>query len=202
MEKLPNPIILKRSLSIASFAWHEPNAPTCPPLWLKINELTIQNGRKGINVRPNIILIRKQPFFLSINRAKEKPLVKFPDNWSISVISSHTPDAHLYPCKHTTCTLDTELGRRNIYQSHLSWFSKLQSLLCLNEQTRDYYLHSCMTNLNSILKSRDITLLTKVHIVKAMVFAVVMCGCESWTIKKTEHWRIDAFFNLFTLIGG
>ena len=48
-------------------------------------------------------------------------------------------------------------------------------------------------NLNNILKSRDITFPTKVHIVKAMVFPVVMCGCESWTIKKAEHQRIDAF---------
>ena len=50
-----------------------------------------------------------------------------------------------------------------------------------------------MTNLDSLLKSRDITLPTKVHLVKAMVFPVVMYGCESWTIKKGEHWRIDAF---------
>ena len=50
-----------------------------------------------------------------------------------------------------------------------------------------------MTNLDSILESRDITLLTKVHTVKAMVFSVVMYGCESWTIKKAECWRIDAF---------
>ena len=50
-----------------------------------------------------------------------------------------------------------------------------------------------MTNLDSILKSRDITLSTKVCLVKAMVFPVVMYGCESWTIKKAEHWRIDAF---------
>ena len=50
-----------------------------------------------------------------------------------------------------------------------------------------------MTNLDSILKSRNITLLTKVHLVKAMVFPVVMYGCESWTIKKAEHQRIDAF---------
>ena len=50
-----------------------------------------------------------------------------------------------------------------------------------------------MTNLNSILKSRDITLPRKVHLVKAMVFPVVMYGCESWTIKKAEHRRIDAF---------
>ena len=50
-----------------------------------------------------------------------------------------------------------------------------------------------MTNLDSILKSRDITLLTKVRLVKAMVFQVVMYGCESWTVKKAERWRIDAF---------
>ena len=50
-----------------------------------------------------------------------------------------------------------------------------------------------MTNLDSILKSRDITLPTKVHLVKAMVFPVVMYGCESWTVKKAEHGRIDAF---------
>ena len=50
-----------------------------------------------------------------------------------------------------------------------------------------------MTNLDSILKSRDITLPTKVHLVKALVFPVVMYGCESWTIKKAEHRRIDAF---------
>ena len=50
-----------------------------------------------------------------------------------------------------------------------------------------------MTNLDSILKSRDITLPTKVHLVKAMVFPVVMYGCDSWTIKKAECWKIDAF---------
>ena len=50
-----------------------------------------------------------------------------------------------------------------------------------------------MTKLDSILKSRDITLPTKVHLIKAMVFPVVMYGCESWTIKKAEHQRIDAF---------
>ena len=50
-----------------------------------------------------------------------------------------------------------------------------------------------MTNLDSILKSRDITLLTKVRLVKAVVFPVVMYGCESWTLKKAEHQKIDAF---------
>ena len=50
-----------------------------------------------------------------------------------------------------------------------------------------------ITNIDSILKSRDFTLLTKIHLVKAMVFPVVMYGCESWIIKKAEHQRIDAF---------
>ena len=50
-----------------------------------------------------------------------------------------------------------------------------------------------MTNVDTILKSRDITLPTKVHLVKAIVFPVVMYGCESWTVKKAEHQRIDAF---------
>ena len=50
-----------------------------------------------------------------------------------------------------------------------------------------------MTNLDGVLKSRDITLLTKVHLVKAMVFPAVVYGCESWTIKKAEHQRIDTF---------
>ena len=54
-------------------------------------------------------------------------------------------------------------------------------------------LPSLMTNLDSILKSRDITLSTKAHLIKAMVFPVVMYGCESWTVKKAEHQRTDAF---------
>ena len=57
----------------------------------------------------------------------------------------------------------------------------------------DLFGRKVMTNLDSILKSRDITLPTKVRLVKAMIFPVVMYGCESWTIKKAEHQRIDAF---------
>ena len=60
-------------------------------------------------------------------------------------------------------------------------------------KTHLFFERKAMTNLDSILKSRGITLLTNVHIVKAMVFSVVMYGCESWTIEKTEHQRIDAF---------
>ena len=59
---------------------------------------------------------------------------------------------------------------------------------CSHEIKRHLLLRrTAMTNLDSILKSEGITLLTKVHLVKAMVFPVVMCGCESWTIQKTEH---------------
>ena len=68
------------------------------------------------------------------------------------------------------------------------------SKYCSDEIKRRLLLgRKAMTNLDSILKSRDITLTTKVHLVKAMVFPVVMYGCESWTIKKAEHRRIDAF---------
>ena len=65
---------------------------------------------------------------------------------------------------------------------------------CSHEIKRHLLLgRKIMTNLDSILKSRDITLPTKIHSVKAMVFPVFMYGCESWTVKKAEHWRIDAF---------
>ena len=65
---------------------------------------------------------------------------------------------------------------------------------CSHEIKRCLLLgRKAMTNLGSILKSRDVTLLTKVHLVKAMVFTIVMYACESWTIKEAESWRIDAF---------
>ena len=65
---------------------------------------------------------------------------------------------------------------------------------CSDEIKRCLLLErKAMTNLDSILKSRDITLSTKVHLFKAMVFPVAMYGCESWTIKKAEHQRIEAF---------
>ena len=71
-------------------------------------------------------------------------------------------------------------------QNHYRWWCshEIKRCLLLGRET--------MTNLDSILKNRDITLLAKVHIVKAMVFPTVMYGCESWTIKKAEHQRIDA----------
>ena len=77
----------------------------------------------------------------------------------------------------------------------ISWGSKITADGdCSHEIKRRLLLgRKVMTNLNSILKSRDITLSTKVHLVKAIVFPVVMYGCESWTIKKAEHQRVDAF---------
>ena len=65
---------------------------------------------------------------------------------------------------------------------------------CRHEIKRRLLLgRKVMTNLDSILKSRDITLPTKIHVVKAIVFPVVMYGCENWTVKKAEHQRMDAF---------
>ena len=80
-------------------------------------------------------------------------------------------------------TYFTFLGSKIIVDSDCS--HKIKKLLLLGRKT--------MTNLESILKNRDITLLTKVCLVKAMVFPVVIYRCESWTIKKAEHQRTDAF---------
>ena len=79
-----------------------------------------------------------------------------------------------------------------------SFFMQLYLLLFLNlscHSNREIQIlgRKVMSNLDSILKSRDITLPTKVHLVKAMVFPLVMYGCESWTVKKAERCRIDAF---------
>ena len=75
------------------------------------------------------------------------------------------------------------------------WGSKITADGDCSHEIKRYLLlgRKVMTNLDSILKSRDITLPTKVHLVKAMVLPVVMYGCESWTIKTAEHRRIDAF---------
>ena len=75
------------------------------------------------------------------------------------------------------------------------WAPKSLQMVIAAMKLKDAYSleGKVMTNLDSILKSRDITLPTKVHLVKAMVFPVVMYGCQSWTVKKAEHRRIDAF---------
>ena len=75
------------------------------------------------------------------------------------------------------------------------WGSKITADDDFSHEIKRRFLlgRKVMTNLNSILKSRDTTLPTKVHLVKAMVFPVAMYGCESWTVKKAEHRRMDAF---------
>ena len=82
-----------------------------------------------------------------------------------------------------------------LWQTLFSWAPKITADGdCSHEIKRHLLLwRRAMIKLDSVLKSRDITLSTKVHIVKAMVFPVVMYRCESWTIKKTERWRIDTF---------
>ena len=84
--------------------------------------------------------------------------------------------------------------KKNIMSDFLLWTVLVRGSSFFQEIKRHFLLgRKAMTNLDSILKSRDITWPTKVHLVKAMVFPVVMYGCESWTIKKAEHRRIDAF---------
>ena len=81
-------------------------------------------------------------------------------------------------------------------QTLFFWAPKSLQMVTAAMKLKDAYLllgRKVMSNLDSIFKSRDITLPTKVRLVKAMVFPVVMYGCESWTVKKTEHQRIDAF---------
>ena len=86
-------------------------------------------------------------------------------------------------------------GTVEIVAEFIFWGSKITADGdCSHEIKRRLLLgRKVMTNLDNILKSRDITLPKKVHLVKAIVFPVVMYGCESWTIKKSEHRRIDAF---------
>ena len=82
----------------------------------------------------------------------------------------------------------------NQWKTLFSWAPKSLQMVTAAMKLRHLVLgRKAMTNLDSILKTRDITLLTKACIVKAVVFPVVMNGYESWTIKKAEHWRIDAF---------
>ena len=79
------------------------------------------------------------------------------------------------------------------------WGSKITVNGDCSHEIKRYLLlgRKVMPNLDSILKSRDITLLTNIHVVKAVVFPVIMYGCESWTIKKTELGRMDAFVFVF-----
>ena len=94
----------------------------------------------------------------------------------------------------TSWQIDGETWKQ--WQTSFSWAPKSLQMLTAAMKLKDACFllgRKAMTNLDSILKSRDTTLPTKIHLVNAMVFPVVMYGCESWMIKKSEHWRIDAF---------
>ena len=82
---------------------------------------------------------------------------------------------------------------REIVKDREAWRAAVQGVAKVGRVSDWTTVRKAMINLDSIFKSRDITLPTKVHLVKAMVFPVVMHGCESWTVKKAEGWRIDAF---------
>ena len=95
---------------------------------------------------------------------------------------------HLVPSPHGGETVET-------VSEFIFWGSKITADGDCSHETKRCLLlgRKVMTNLDNILKSRDITLPTKVHLVKAMVFPVVMYGCENWTVKKAEHQKTDAF---------
>ena len=99
----------------------------------------------------------------------------------------------------TSWEIDGETMER---QTLFSWAPKSPQMMTAAMKLKRHLLlgRKAMKNLDSILKSRDITLPTKVHVVKAMVFPVVMYGCESWTIKEAEHRTIDAFESIQKLI--
>ena len=87
------------------------------------------------------------------------------------------------------------MGKQWIQQQTIFWGSKITAdgECCHEIKSRLLLGRKVMTNLDSLLKAREITLPTNVHLVKTVVFPVVKYGCESWTIKKTDHWRIDTF---------
>ena len=115
----------------------------------------------------------------------ERRMKKLAWNTTLKKLRSWHPVHHFMANRWETKETVTDyfLGLQNHWSGDCS--HELKRLLLLGTKA--------MTNLDAILKSRDITLPTKVHLVKAMVFPVVMYGCESWTIKKAECWRIDAF---------
>ena len=105
-----------------------------------------------------------------------------------------------FPNTHTFKKLDHDIWSHHFMANRWEKMEAVTDFIFLGSKITADGIKRClllrkksMTNLDSVLKSRDITLLTKFHLVKAMVFPVVMYGCESWTIKKAECQRIDAF---------
>ena len=131
--------------------------------------------------------------FMAENKEELKSLLlKVKDKWKSWLKTQHQKTKIMAPSPITSWQIDGETVETDRF---IFWGSKITA-----DGDCSYEIKRCLllgrkvtTNLDSILKSRDIILLTKVHLVKAMVFPVVIYGCESWIIKKAEHWRIDAF---------
>ena len=127
------------------------------------------------------------PLSFIIGRPRQHKIIKDIDNWKNPI------NYDLIDIYHTV-NPSWEIDGETVSDFILGGSKITTDGDCSHEIKRRLLLgRKVMTNLDSILKSRDITLPTKVCLVKAMVFPVVMYGCESWTVKKAEHWRIDAF---------
>ena len=136
---------------------------------------------------------QKQTLSQNCYKNKDGHYILIKESIHQEVIIKEFPDLLCKHCPITSCQIDGEtvqtvtdfifLGSKITPDCDFS--HEIKRCLLLGRKT--------MTNLDSILKSRNITLPTKVHLVKAMVSLVVMYGCESWSIKKAEKWRIDAF---------
>ena len=147
---------------------------------IKIAGRNIDNLRYADDTTPMAESDEPKSFLLKVNEETEKVVLKL--NIQKTKIAASSPI--------TSWQIDGETVADLIFLD-----SKITAHGdCSHEIKRHLLLgRKVMTNLDSILKSRDITLPTKVHLIKAMVFPVVMYGCESWTIKKAEPWSIDAF---------
>ena len=140
-------------------------------IWLK-RKLATSQFRLHLSLQKSLLMKVSEKASLKFNIQKSKIMASSPIiSWQIDGETMETVTVFIF------------LGSKIIADGD-----------CSHEIQRCFLLgRKAMTNLDSILKSRDVTLPTKVHLVKAMVFPVVMYGCEIWTIKKAEHQRINAF---------
>ena len=128
-----------------------------------------------------------------LQRAKEPLDESQREEWKSWLKTQHQKTKIMASGSTTSWQIDGEQWKQ--WQTLFFWAPKSLQMVSTAMKLKDAYSlkEKLMTNLDSILKSRDITLPTKVHLVKALVFPVIMYGCESWTIKKAEHQVIDAF---------
>ena len=144
--------------------------------------------KKSCRKQQNLVYGRISPFTVSPTLVKFKNTCKESEKVGLKLNFRKRRSWHPVPSLH-----GKQMGKQ--WMTFIFLGSKITADGdCSHEIKRHLLLgRKVMTNLDSILKTRNITLPTKVHLVKAMVFPVVMYGCESWTLKKAEHRRIDAF---------